>query len=133
MQPKLFAELEPSTETLQESKAEASKRVVQYLLDVRRRMKTDSERQFIPQINHTLKIIRTQTAFSDAENEKLILHAVEKSQAATFEEISEDTRIAVEVVKQIVLRLKSENILGISYRGKNRMSEFVFSKRQAAN
>jgi hypothetical protein len=84
MQPKLFAELEASIEPLKESKTEAGKRVVKYLLDVRRQLKTDSERAYIPQINHALKIIRTQTTFSETESEKLILHAVEKSHAGSF-------------------------------------------------
>jgi hypothetical protein len=128
MQLNLFENVEAPTIS-EESKMDAGKRVIKQLLDVRRKLKTDNEQQFVTQINYLLKQIRSETTHSDAKSEQLILHSVEKSHAGSFEEISEDTRIAVEVVKQIVSRLEAENILGISYRGKSRMSELTFSKR----
>jgi hypothetical protein len=129
MQPKLFADLETAAFS-EDTKLDAGKRVVTYLLEVRRRLKTPPEREFIAQINHAVNLIRSQETPSDEKSEQLILHAVEKSQAGTFEEISEDTRLSMEVVKQIVFRLEFENILGITSRGKNRMAKLIYSKRK---
>ena len=134
MQPKLFADLETETfveTSKEESKTEVGKRVVRHLLEVRRKLKTPSEREFIAQINHAVNLIRSQETPSDEKSEQLILHAVEKSQAGTFEEISEDTRLSIETVKRIALKLEAKGILGISYRGKNQKVEMVFSKRKS--
>lgn len=132
MQPKLFSEIEDNTSD-EESKIDAGKRVIQHLLDIRRKLKTAAERELIPQINQAVKVIRSQISHTDAESEELILNAIEKSQAGTFEEIAEDTRLPVEVVQGIVRKLASENILGITSNGKKSATGLIFSKRKLEN
>lgn len=130
MQPNLFYELE--TETFDEkAKMDAGKNVVRRLLSVRQELQAEDNHSYIHLLNDAINAVRAESSYSAAQSERLILNSIEKSQANTFEEIADDTRLSVEIVKRIVRRLESENVLGIIPRSKRSGTELIYSKRKS--
>jgi hypothetical protein len=129
MQPNLF--YEPETKPFDEqARMKAGKCVVNQLLTVRQQLEAANCGAFTHLLNDAINAIRAESLNTSEQQEKLVLNSIEKSQANTFEEIADDTRLSIQIVKQIVYRLESENILGIIPRSKRSKTELIYSRRK---
>lgn len=108
----LFPEME-LIEELSENRSDVAKRIVRYLLAVRKKLESSAEREFLPSINHTVRDIRSFADLTDTQRESLILISVERQMATNYEEIAGDTRLAEPLIREIVDRLASRGILEI--------------------
>lgn len=110
-QPFLFEELNTSSHSDTAEFQKAGKSVVQKLLSLRKTLHTDSEKQLEVFVNQAIREIRAQTTLTRTQQESLILISIEKSKARHTSEISEDTRIPKEIVKEIVIDLVKQKVL----------------------
>jgi predicted transcriptional regulator len=129
MQPNLF--YQPETKPFDEqARMKAGKCVINRLLTVRQQLEAANCGAFTHLLNDAINAVRSEISCPPAQRENLILSSIEKSQANTFEEIADDTRLSVDIVKRIVYRLESENVLGIIPRSKRSKTELIYSRRK---
>jgi hypothetical protein len=100
-QPFLFPEMAAVAPFVECDRRQAGKSVVQKLLKARRSLEA-GELEYLPHLNELIDKIRAVAKFSDHQREGLVLYSIERSGACTLKEISEDTRLPVEAVKEIV-------------------------------
>lgn len=93
-----------------DARMKAGKAVVDKLLKLRRTME-GLELEHLPEINSFIEKLRAKTRFTDSQREELVLLAIERHGATTLTEISEDTRIAKDAVKEIVVGLGKRGVL----------------------
>lgn len=81
-----------------------AKRVVDRLLKVRRNLK-NGEHEFYNTITRACDEIRAYAKLTDTQREELVLYSIEKQMASTPTEIADDTKLNLDLVKQILDKL----------------------------
>jgi predicted transcriptional regulator len=122
-------ETENQSEVAAASIQVAAKSTVDKLLEIRRRL-TPEQQFFLPQINHLIEQIRACARSADeTKAENLILEAIEKKDAHTLSEITEDTLLCGEKVKEVLTDLHRRGT--VKFYRRNRSGEtLVFSTGQ---
>jgi hypothetical protein len=109
IQPFLFVEMATDQISIDASH-QAGKTVVEKLLKVRRGLNPEEEHYLI-QINACIEQIRSVSRLNDRQREEVILFAIEVQGAITVKEISEDTRLSVDIVKDTLRLLIRQKIV----------------------
>ena len=129
MQPNLF--YQPETKPFDEqAKRDAGKRVTNRLLTVRQQLQAADNLVWVPLLNDAINAVCAESLNTNEQQEQRVLNSIEKIHANTFEEIADDTRLPIKLIKQIVYHLASENVLRIITNSKRTKGELIFSKRK---
>lgn len=89
----------------------AGKAVIDRLLKVRRSLSPQEQRFGLPRLNLLIEELRSLIRSSPTQREEMVLYAVEKQGATTETEISEDTRLHRDVVRELVQSLYDKDML----------------------
>jgi hypothetical protein len=105
----LFDALE--TTTAPDESDAAGKALIDRLLKVRRSLSPSEQRFGLPKLNLLIEEFRSLIRATPTQREEMILYAVEVQGATTETEISEDTRLHRDVVRDIVQSLYDKDLL----------------------
>lgn len=107
----LFDQQTPTGVVSDNSETDAAKRVIDKLLKVRRSLTDDEQRFGLPRVNLLIEELRSLARATPTQREEMVLYAVERSGATTETEISEDTRLHRDIVKEVVQGLCDKKLL----------------------